>query len=40
MLLTFANKRESYKLSDLAEHLKESSLKGTEVILEPALLEK
>ncbi len=39
MLLTFANKRESYKLPDLAEHLKESSLKGTEVILEPALLE-
>jgi len=32
MMLSFVNKRESYKLPDLAYYLKECSLKGTEVI--------
>lgn len=33
MMLSFVNKRESYKLPDLANYLKESLLKSTEVIL-------
>ena len=33
MMLAFVNKRESYKLPDLAHYLKESLLKSTEVIV-------
>ncbi|MFC1477794.1 PTS sugar transporter subunit IIA [candidate division KSB1 bacterium] len=32
ILLAYINRRESYKLAELAEYLKESSLKGTSVI--------
>ncbi|MFC1554979.1 PTS sugar transporter subunit IIA [candidate division KSB1 bacterium] len=31
MALAFANKRDSYKLTEFAEYLKESSVKGTEI---------
>ena len=32
MMLSFVSRRDSYKLLDLAEYLKETSFKGTEII--------
>ena len=33
MMLAFVSRRDSYKLPDLAEYLKESCLKGTEIVI-------
>ncbi len=39
MMLSFVNRRESFKLPELANYLKECSLKGTEIIIESTPLK-